>query len=113
MRLARAGMACYHAAQQDASCEVIMRARMHAGWQTRFGSFVASTTVNGLRQQLCSCGFDVTPHMIYSWVTGRRQPKLPVAAAIVDLSHGSVVLRDIIAQTCEARHGCRQDSLAE
>lgn len=89
-----------------------MRRREHPGWMTRFGSFVAEVSVVELRTKLVESGLPVTSGMVYSWVAGRRSPRLPVAVALVGLAAGRVSLEDIVKHPEEVRNGAGQDGSA-
>jgi len=82
-----------------------MRSRVHRGWMTRFGQFVAEVSVTDLRSRLVDAGLPVTSGMVYSWVAGRRSPRLPVAAALVGMAAGRVSLEDIVKHPEEVRNG--------
>ena len=67
-------------------------------WNTRFGRWVSSIGVETLSERLNQRGYPLTGNAIYHWISGRRQPRLYHAIALVQLSHGSLTLQDIQRQ---------------
>jgi len=45
----------------------------------------------------------VTPHAVYGWVAGQRQPRPDVAAILTGISGGAVRLEDVYAQRMKVR----------
>ncbi len=64
-------------------------------WNTGFGRWVSSIGVASPAERLNRRGYPLTRNAIYHWVSGRRQPRLDHAIAMVQLSQGSLTLQDI------------------
>lgn len=70
-------------------------------WRTRFASFVGDYTVAALARDLAGLGEPVTVGAVYSWVSGRAQPRLRLAEKVVRLSAGSLSLEDVASHRRE------------
>lgn len=82
-------------------------------WTTRFASFVGEYTVAALTRDLAGLGEPISDQAVYSWISGRSQPRLRVAEKIVELrerraSSGSgepLDLRDVSGHRQEVGDG--------
>jgi hypothetical protein len=64
---------------------------------TRFGAFIGAASVSEVSSRLSvEVGHPVTEHMVRSYVSGRRSPRLHVALALVRVSDGGLTLEDIV-----------------
>jgi hypothetical protein len=70
-------------------------ARRAARWVTGLGDYVACRGAAALALELELAGHPVARSTVYSWATGRSQPRPSVAQAIVAGSGGVLSLADI------------------
>ena len=70
--------------------------RRPARWATPFAAWVSDYGVGRLRTELACLGQPVTQGAIYSWLSGRGTPRLPLAIAVVSISRGAVTAEDIV-----------------
>jgi len=72
-------------------------------WRTRFGRWIHQVGVREVTAHLRAAGHPVTPHAVYGWVAGQRQPRPDVAAILTGISGGAVRLEDVYAQRMKVR----------
>jgi hypothetical protein len=79
--------------------------RRTARWKSSLGCFVREYTVRQLIASLGGKGIRVTPHAVYSWISGRAAPRPNAARAVVLVSGGRVCLDDIYGR--RPQHGAK------
>lgn len=71
-------------------------------WNTSLGSFVREYTMGRLISSLGGRGVRVTPHAVYSWVSGRSAPRPNTARALVLVSRGRIRFDDLYGRSSRA-----------
>ena len=69
--------------------------RHRTSTRTRFSAWVGEVSVAGVVNAM-SAFTPIGPDAVYSWLSGRTEPRLSTAAYIVRISDGRVTLEDIV-----------------